>query len=92
EVYKTDTYRLGLGTVSPTNKLNIFSSTDSALAKIETTAGNKLEVIQANNFDATGPFHNILTFSKQEHVGNVVDTKRWAVGLYDDGGSSYDDV
>lgn len=91
-VYKTDTYRLGLGTVSPENKLHIFSSTDSALAKIETTAGNKLEVIQANNFDSTGPFHNVLTFSKQEHVGNVSNTKRWSVGLYDDGGSSYDDV
>ena len=88
--YRLDTNRLAVGTISPDNKLHVFSSADSRLAKLENTAGTTTDVFQVNNNSAAASVANTYSFGRYDGANNV---GKWAVGLYDDGATNtYQDV
>jgi hypothetical protein len=96
--YDTQNKRLGLGVTGPSNKLHVYESVSSSLAKLETITSNKTnEVIQVANYTGdggTGPSHVLHTFGKSDGSGPyTTDVKKWSIGLYDDGSTNaYVDV
>ena len=89
--YRLDTKRLGVGTTAPDNKVHVYSSSDTRIAKYETVTSAFNEVLQVNNYPsgpASGPFHSVYTFGRYD--GGSTNVLKWAVGLYK--ATSYDDV
>ena len=99
-VYDISSKKLGLGTVAPSNKLHVYSSTEDRVSKFEGKSSSTSEVFQVNNFNAndvsyTGPRHTVYTFGRSVGTGPsfTADQSKWGIGLYDDGvGTTYDDV
>ena len=99
-VYDLSSKKLGVGATSIDNKLHVYSSSESRLAKFEAKYSNLSEVFQVNNFNNdevtyTGPRSSLYTFGRSVGTGPSFtnNVSKWGVGLYDDGvGNSYEDV
>jgi hypothetical protein len=99
-VYDLSSKKLGVGSVSPDNKLHVYSSTDDRVSKFEGKSSSTSEVFQVNNFNNdevsyTGPRHTVYTFGRSVGTGPSFtnNQSKWGIGLFDDGvGVDYDDV
>lgn len=89
--YSNTTKHLGLGTLSPENKLHVYQATGTRLAKFEGNNYSLAENFQTNNYYSgpVGPYHTIYTFARKTDSTGP-DDPRWGIGLYKNA-STYDD-
>lgn len=91
-VYRLDTKRLGVGTTTPEVKIHAYSSSDTNIAKFETTTSSYSDVVQVNNYNGaptSGPMHTIYTFARYDGSSLTYNVSKWGIGLYK--GGNYDD-
>jgi hypothetical protein len=94
---QTSTKNVGLGTISPDNKLHVKATGSlSRMAKFENGNNAISEVFQTNNYITgpySGPRSTLYTFGRANESGPTSNISKWAIGLYDDGPTNtYDDV
>lgn len=85
----TSTKKVGLGSISPDNKLHVYS-TENRITKFENNQSTISEVFQTNNYtgNATGPLNTIYTFARADGTGPTQNIAKWGIGLYDDGSTN----
>lgn len=98
-IYDISSKRLGLGTISPINKLHVYDDSNSRLSKFEGNHSSKSEVFQVHNYatnDYSGPRNTVYTFGRANVSSGpttTTDISKWSIGLYDDGATNtYEDV
>ena len=97
-IYDVSTKRLGVGLISPDNKLHVYDQLNDRIVKFEGGKSTKSEVFHSHNYsvnDYTGPRTSLYTFGRSNFDGSSTtnNVSKWSIGLYDDGATNtYEDV
>lgn len=97
-IYDVSAKRLGVGLISPDNKLHVYDQLNDRIVKFEGGESTKSEVFHSHNYsvnDYTGPRTSLYTFGRSNFDGSSTtnNVSKWSIGLYDDGATNtYEDV